>query len=456
MSTRRRFLKQAAVVSTMPLVSVSGQPFAKLANKNSRLQYALIGAGGNGSNTASVAQVHCDMVAICDVDTGHFKSANERLTKGKADEYRDYREVLARDDIDVVQISTPDHWHTKILVEAMLAGKDAYCEKPLTLTIDEGKLIRKVQKQTGRVVQVGTQQRSNFNFFNKALAIIADGRLGKLRKVTANIGSSSWSPEIPIVDVPNELDWDRWLGPSPEMPFRFLKNPEKDTDFTNSHRHFRWWYEHSGGKLTDWGAHHVDIAMLGIKAAGQSNDPISVDGTAKHAVDFKDGMPVQKDRYNTAQQFDLTVEFAGKDVQLNIRDDGDNGILFEGELGRIFVNRSKLTGKPVEELEHNPLPEDAISKIYRSMPMKENNRGAHWVNFVHAIETRKLPISDVHSHMKMLNVCHLAGICCRLGRKIHWDQANETITNDDLAVSMMSRPYRAGYEIDLKQPVGNK
>ena len=457
MPNRRRFLKQAAAISTMPLVSVSSHAVAKSANKNSRLQYALIGAGGNGSRTAPVAQEFVDMVAICDVDANHLRDINELLTKGKADAYTDYREVLARDDIDVVQISTPDHWHTKILIEAMLAGKDAYCEKPMTLTIDEGKLIRKIQKQTGRVVQVGTQQRSSFDLFNKALAIISDGRIGKLKQVTTNIGSGGWSPELPIADVPEELDWDRWLGPTPEMPYRYLERPKnKWGGYTNGHTQFRWWYEHSGGKLTDWGAHHIDIAMLGIEAAGQNSDPVSVDGTAKHAVEFKDGIPIQLDRYNTAQKFDLTVEFADGDVKLHIRNGGDNGILFEGEQGRIFVNRGKLTGKAVEELTDKPLPEDAIAKIYRGMPMEGNNRQAHWANLVNCIDTRKLPISDVHSHMKMLNVCHLAGICCRLGRKISWDQATETIIGDDLAASMMSRPYRAGYEIDMGQLVGNK
>jgi len=235
------------------------------------------------------------MVAICDVDTSHLERGNELLTKGKADTYGDYQEVLARDDIDVVQISTPDHWHTKILIEAMLAGKDAYCEKPLTLTIDEGKLIRKIQKQTGAVIQVGTQQRSSFDLFNRALAIIADGRLGKLKKVTTNIGSGGGSPEIPITDVPKELDWDRWLGPSPVMPYRQMLDPKKPgRKFTNGHTQFRWWYEHSGGKLTDWGAHHIDIAMLGIAAAGQNNDPVSVDGTSKHAVGRGQRNPVRR------------------------------------------------------------------------------------------------------------------------------------------------------------------
>ena len=451
-TSRRQFLGSSAAITaavSIPYHFTASRAVAKM--RNSRLQYALIGAGGNGSRTSPVAAQFTDVVAVCDVDERHLNKVNHDLTGGKAETYADYREVLARPDIDVVQISTPDHWHTKILVEAMLADKDAYCEKPLTLTIDEGKLIRQVQQETGRVVQVGTQQRSSFDKFNKALAIIADGRLGKLKKVTVGIDSAGWSPPLPIADVPEGLDWDRWLGPSPAAPYRFLKKAGKNRPkwFTNGHSHFRWWYERSGGKLTDWGAHHVDIAMLGIAAAGQNDDPVSVEGSAKHNTTFKDGMPVDTDRFNTAMEFDLHVAFADGDVDMNIRHDGDNGILFEGEAGRLFVNRGKLVGKPVEDLGDKPLPEDALAKIYRGMPMKQNHRHAHWANFLHAIDNRTLPISDVHSHMRMLNVCHLAGICCRLGRKIHWDQATEMITGDDQAAAMMKRPYREGYEIEM-------
>jgi len=422
--SRRRFLAQTAAFSAATTMPYTFTPKRCCADeKKNELRFALIGIGGNGRNTAPVGQQHAGLVALCDVDANHLADGNRLLCDGKADLYSDYQDVLAREDIDIVQISTPDHWHTKILIEAMLAGKDAYCEKPLTLTIDEGKLIRRVQQETGRVVQVGTQQRSSFDLFNKALAVIAENRIGKLKKITVGIDAGGWSPEIPVADVPEGLDWDRWLGPSPPMPFRFLVNPQKtgNKNYTNGHTHFRWWYEHSGGKLTDWGAHHIDIAMLAIVAAGQNNDPVSVGGTSKHDVDFKDGMPVQGNRYNTAREFDLTVDFADGDVQMNIRHDVDNGLLFEGEGGRFFVNRGKIVGKPIEQLQGNPLPEDAIAKIYRNMPMKSNNRGGHWANFIHCVENRVLPISDVHSHMKMLNVCHLAGISCRLDRTIKWD-----------------------------------
>ncbi len=451
-TTRRAFLARTAALSAgavVPYHLTASRARAQSTSPNERLRFALIGCGGNGTRTAPVGQRFADLVALCDVDTEHSAFANETLCNGKADLYADYREVIARDDIDVVQISTPDHWHAKILVEAMLAGKDAYCEKPLTLTIDEGKLVRRIQRETGAVVQVGTQQRSSFDKFNKALALLADGRVGQLKKMTVGIDRGSWSPELPEAPVPESLDWDRWLGPTPVMPYRHKQRPDSDWHYTNGHIQFRWWYEHSGGKLTDWGAHHLDIAMLGLAATGQNNDPVSVEGTAEHAVEFRDGVPVQTDRYNTAQKFDLTVRFASSDVEMNVTSEADNGILFEGEEGRFFVNRGKLVGKAVEQLKDKPLPSNAISEVYRGLPMAGNDRHAHWNSFVHAIDKRILPISDVHSHMKMLNVCHLAGICCRLGLKINWDQATEQITGDDLAASMMQRPYRDGYAIDL-------
>ncbi|MEM9410275.1 MAG: Gfo/Idh/MocA family oxidoreductase [Planctomycetota bacterium] len=447
---RRTFLKQAGITAGLAYFPGGSIPLPfKSRLSVERRQMALIGVGGNGTRTAPVANRFAELVALCDVDSHRLKKGNEKLCNGKATEYSDYREILNRDDIDIVQISTPDHWHAKILIEAMLAGKDAYCEKPLTLTVDEGKLIRQVQKETGRVVQVGTQERSSFRLFNKALAVIADGRLGRLKKVTCNIGSGAWSPELPVVNVPKNLDWDRWLGPSTKVDYRFARKENQKGNYSNCHNNFRWWYQFSGGKLTDWGAHHIDIGMLGIAAAGQNNNPVSVEGTSKHAVQFENGKPLQLDRFTTAQQFNLVVKFEERDVQLVIKNDGDNGILFEGDEGRIFVNRGKLAGKPIEQLKDKPLPQDAISKVYRGMPVQLGDRPGHWANFMHAIDNQVLPISDVHSHMKMLNVCHLAGICCRLSKTINWDQATEQITGDELANSMLRRDYREGYEISM-------
>ena len=460
LDNRREFVRTSAGMiasaAAMPYFFTSQAAFAaKTTSKNDRIKVGLIGAGGMGKGNMNSAKDWCDVVAICDVDFDRVASANESLGKYKADTYHDYRLLLERDDLDAIHIATPDHWHTKPLVEAMLAGHDVYCEKPLTLTIDEGKIIRKVAKETGRIVQVGTQQRSSFHLFVTAIALVAEGRLGKITKVQAAIGGAPNSNEIPVAEVPKQLDWERWVGPAPRADYRFKQETFEDNkknkrtrNRTNGHYEFRWWYEYSGGKLTDWGAHHVDIAMWALEANGQNPAPISVGGEATHPVEFKDGYPTQNDRYNTATEFNLKATFPD-DVELIIRNDTDNGVLIEGEKGTIFVNRGRLTGKPVEDMKENPLPEDAIQKVYKGAPIAHNGRQAHWANFFYCCRERKEPISDVHSHMRALNVCHLAGISARLGRTVQWNGKSEQISGDEQANSFLSRPYREGYEIEM-------
>ncbi len=457
-TNRRQFLKTTSAGSLMAMTPVFFSAPRPMTSEyrclNDKVPIGLIGAGGMGVGNMKSAREWVDVVAIADADQGRAERANKDLSDGKADVDPDYRKILDRDDINVVHVATPDHWHTKPVVEAMLAGKDVYCEKPLTLTIDEGKLIRKTQQETGRIVQVGTQQRSQFNLFTKAMAIVAEGRLGKIKKLQCAIGGAPESESIPAALIPEGLDWDRWLGPAPKTEFRHFdkvwtdkQGKERSARRNNNHYEFRWWYEYSGGKLTDWGAHHVDIAIWALRVNGQSTDMLSIDGTAEHPVDFKDGIPVQKDRYNTATKFNFTAQMADG-VEVVIRNDTDNGCLIEGENGRIFVNRGKLVGKPVEDLKENPLPDNALQNAYKGLPMEKRERQAHWLNFLHCHKQQVEPISDVHSHMEMLNICHLAGIAARLGRKINWDPRNEKIIADDMANRMLSRPYRDGYEID--------
>ncbi|WP_246114320.1 Gfo/Idh/MocA family protein [Rubripirellula tenax] len=453
---RRQFLKTTAIAGTAASVPyfTSGSKASAQETKSddNRMTIGVIGSGGMASGNMNAAKKWVEVVAIADVDKGRADKFNKQFSDGNADVYEDYREILERDDIDVIHVATPDHWHTKPLIEAMLAGKDVYCEKPLTLTIDEGKLIRKVQKETGRVVQVGTQQRSTFNLFVKAMAIVNEGRVGKIQRVQAAIGGAPSCDPIPVAEVPEGLNWDRWLGPVPSVAYRHTAaGDKKGRGNTNCHYEFRWWYEYSGGKLTDWGAHHVDICNWALKLNGQTEGPTSISGTAKHPVEFKNGMPVENDRYNTATNFLFNVAYPGG-TEMVIRNDTDNGVLIEGDKGKIFVNRGKLVGSPVDDLKNNPLPDDAISKVYRGMPMEHNERAQHWANFLHCVKTRETPISDVHTHMEMLNVCHLAGISARLGRDLKWDNATEQIIGDEEANAMLARPYREGYEIEMRQP----
>ena len=385
-----------------------------------------------------------DYVAVCDADAERRERAAQlaqEWTGHSAAVHEDYRAILDDDSIDIVHISTPDHWHAKIAIEAMLAGKDVYCEKPLTLTIDEGRQICDVCRRTGRIVQVGTQQRSQKQFI-QAIAMIREGRLGELRKATCSIGGAPTSPLIPAVAAPSHLNWNLWLGPAPETDFRYLAGDNGETQsWSRCHYEFRWWYEYSGGKLTDWGAHHVDIATWGLGKTDTGPETV-VPKLVRHPVEFRDGYPADPSRYNTATEFLIEATFDdGK--QIEIRHDGDNGILFEGTEGRIFVNRGRITGAPVEDLKSNPLPNGALEAAY-----KDRSLVSHFRNFFDAVVTRSEPISDVFSHHRALTTCHLAGIAARLDRTIHWDTDNEQIVNDDQANSFVTRPRRKGFEIE--------
>ncbi len=397
-----------------------------------------------------------DIAAVCDVDSDNVGRAQEQVKKaqpntGKDFEiagFGDYRKILDRKDIQVVTIVTPDHWHSKIAIEAMRAGKDVYCEKPLTLTIEEGKQIRKVLEETGRVFQVGTQQRSEMSAnggkapqqFLTAVAIAHSGRLGKITKVQCNIGGAPASDEIPKADVPKNLNWDMWLGQAPMTDYlqgKFGNN--KTYPESRTHYEFRWWYEYSGGKMTDWGAHHVDIAQWAIGKT--DSGPLSIEGTAKHPMPFEKGMPTVSNRYNAATEFTVKAVFPDN-IEMVISSNGDNGVTIEGTEGRIFVSRGSLKGKPVEDLEKNPLPADAITKLY-----KGKIPGDHMRNFMECIKDRTQPISDVHTHHRAMTTCHLANIAIRLGRKLEWDPVKEEIVGDAEAHQMQGREQRKGYEI---------
>jgi predicted dehydrogenase len=436
--SRRDFLRVGATSPTLlPFLS----PFARtLADetraKNDRPRLGLIGAGGQGSGDARWASNYGDFLAVCDVDRRHAERAKKdgRIGKGKADICEDYRKLLDRNDIDAVIIGTPDHWHTKICIDAMRAGKDIYCEKPLTLTIDEGKQLGKVARGTKRVVQVGTQQRSDHNrVFLLAVAMVRAGRIGKIRKVTAAIGGGPSGGPFPATNPPSELNWDMWLGQAPKTAYR-----EK-----RCHGEFRWWYEYSGGKLTDWGAHHVDIGQWGIGMEGSGPQAIEVVKSVL-PVEFRHGYPTVDDRYNTANHFIVRATFANG-VVLEIRDDTENGVRFQGTGGHIFVTRDRidLDGGAVDALYKNPVPESLLKELRKGKPV-----GGHMENFFECLRDRSEPVADVWSHHRALTTCHLANIALRLGRKkLTWDSAREEIVGDPEANAFQTRPQRAGYEI---------
>ena len=448
--SRRRFVQGLAAGSAGLALSTSRSAHG-YQSANERPVFATIGLRNQGWAITSKSFKFADFAALADVDENVLGQNVEKTKQkqGKApDAYGDYRKILDRKDIDAVMIATPDHWHTKQAVEAMLAGKDVYCEKPLTLTIDEGKLIEKVVKETGRVFQVGTMQRTESGQrFLQAVAMVKDGRVGTVKKVTCGIGGFGPSPKIPEAPVPTGLDWDFWLGPAPKVPYRALPEMRKGYGggvplYSNCHYAFRNWHEYSGGKLTDWGAHHVDIACWAIGASdtGPSKvTPLSFE----MGCPYKDGHPTVDDQYNIATKYRIQADMPGG-IEMIITDEGENGIMFEGTKGRFFVNRGKIVGKPVEELAQKPLPDGAIEKIYGG-PVAEN----HTANFIDAMRSRKQPISDVWSHNRMLEICHLSNIAMRLDRPLRWDPEKREVIGDDQANTFLARESRKGYEINM-------
>ena len=414
---RRHFLNTLAVGSAVTgLCTLSSPVFAT----DDRRRVGAIGVGGRGSRITQNASKFAEIVAVCDVDSQRAEANASKYFGASVSE--DYRDLLDRQDIDAVVIATPDHWHSKIAIEAMLAGKDVYCEKPLTLTIEEGRLINQVATRTGRIVQVGTQQRSEFGgFFLQAVAMVHAGRIGELKSVTASTGGGQTGGPFPTSKVPSHLNWDRWLGQTPEVPYTAER----------CHGNFRWWREYAGGQMTDWGAHHVDIALwaIGIPDAGK----LMLSGTGQ--------VPQVKNGYNMPAQFDVTCTMPNG-LPLKMVTGQRQGITFEGTRGRFFVNRGGIYGKPVEQLVDNPLPEDAITKLY-----KGKQPGDHMGNFFECVASREEPISDVFSHHRAVTVLHLANLCLLLGRDLEWDLAREQIVGDDEANSHQRREQRQGYQI---------
>lgn len=451
---RRKFLERSGTMAgglALPWIWTK-TTMGKLAATD-RPGIGCIGVGGRGTLISNVACQFGDKIACADVDRHHA----ERFAAGSSCAvHEDYRQLLDRSDVDVVTIGVPDHWHTKIVIDAVNAGKDVYCEKPLTLTIDEGKILCEAVKRTGRVVQVGTQQRSSAQFL-MAVALAQSGRLGKVLRATCYIGEGPQGGPFAEASPPAQLNWDAWLGQCPWVAY----TPQR------CHGAFRWWLEYSGGKMTDWGAHHVDIAQwaLGYEASG----PVEIVGNGQFPLIPADFDPVAffagksplPNGFNTATQFEVTMRFANQSTMVVTHGPG-NGILIEGEEGRIYVNRARLTGKPIEELtpsERDTLAEQTIG-LYGGKPIDPfaittdaENTGHdqattdHMRNLFDCIRDRSLPVADVFTHHRSVSSCHLGNLALLLRRPLRWDPEAENFVGDHQASQLVARPQRAPYGI---------
>ena len=423
---------------------------------NERFQVGFVGTGPQGrANCRDFSDVS-DLVALCDLDESYGLAPamkDNKINRSKPITCSDYRRVLDRKDIDIVGIATPDHWHIKIAIEALLAGKHVFCEKPLTLTVDEGRLVRNAVKKSGKVFQVGTMQRST-ELFQTAVLIVQKGHLGKIKRVICHIDGGLVSPPIPKAPIPSTLDWNTWLGQAPEA--EYIATTEILERFgcplhTRGHHEFRWFFDYAGGKFTDWGAHHVDVALWALRQDGAGQGPSKFNPViAEHPIPLKDGYPTVHDQYQTASKFQVDCQM-DDGIVLEVTSDSPhgNGIFFEGTQGNMHVSRGRIKGNVYEnEKVQNSFTKDDYAAICHGKNLESDNiMIAHKRNMLACIRDGGLPMSDVFSNVQGINLCHIACIATRLGRELTWDPNAERFVNDDYANTFLSRTQRKGFEI---------
>ena len=460
-NTRRDFLKKSVLTGaglfTLPLIlknAVAGQTSA-----NKLIQFAQIGCGREGSVDFMGTIVHndlCRMVAVCDLDSSRVdlakKTAEDYYTNNcsldvDVKAYHDFHEVLARPDIDAVIISVPDHQHAYVAIQAVLAGKDVYVQKPLTYSVAEAIALRKAVKAKKRILQTGSQQRSEnpWDTFRIASEAVRNGRIGKLHTVKIGIGIDKPSGVKPLVQTPpSTFDYERWLGAAPDQPYMELRcHPQNSIEGRPG------WIttEDFGlGMITNWGAHHMDIAQwaMGMELSG----PSTVEAKAEFMKD---------DVWTVHTTYQVEMMYPGN-IRLIMDNSFTNGILFEGSEGSVFCARgsAKVTASdPVSTADNKKGPlwasNDKIlyprigkeGKVW--MPSKD-----HYRNWLESIISRKDPIAPVEQSSRSLEACAIAWISMKLNRKLTWDAKNEKFIGDNEANAMLSRKARKPeYDINL-------
>ena len=408
-----------------------------------QITLGVIGTGNQGTNDLRgfLSDERVRIVAVCDVnkqspgywsgaiggreparDYVEWNYAREKRSgvyKGCA-MYEDFREVIARKDIDALLIALPDHWHSIPVIEAARAGKDIYGEKPLALTIAEGRAMADAVKANNRIFQCGSQQRSDVRF-RTACEIVRNGRIGKLHTVRCGLpgGTPDFGRTGDRADpepIPEGFNYQRWLGPAPEAPY----SPAR------CHVNFRWNLDYSGGQITDWGGHHPDIAQWGMGTT--LTGPVAIKNGkatwAKHKI------------WNTATDFYFEAVYEnGVTLIVNSKERG--GVRFEGSDGWVWVDRGAWEASVPSLLKYEP--GDNEIRLYRS--------ANHMRNFIDCVKSRQQPIAPIEEAHRSITIAHLGNISLRLGRDLTWDPKTERFTNDEAANAMLSRPMRGAWKI---------
>jgi predicted dehydrogenase len=436
--SRRRFLHttSALAASTLPAWFLeqcraqTSQAEEKQSDAPSaQLRLALIGCGGMGMGDAHTAARFGKIVAVCDVDASHLAAAQKDFPEAQG--YADFRKLLDRKDIDAVICATVDHWHSLVSIATMKSGKDVYCEKPLTLTIDEGKRVVAAQRETGRILQTGTQQRSSIHF-RLACDLIRNGRIGQIQKAEVWLPAGLRGGPFATSNVPAGFNYDFWQGQTPAVPY--VKE--------RTHFSFRYWWDYSGGTMTDWGAHHNDIVLWAL----------NLDGTGPVTIEGRPMVEMIPGGYTAASEYEVTYTYANGVVHTcrsttasewhgGVKDPNgqQHGIKFIGSDGWIWVTRGVIEASD-RALIKEELPASA-PRVYVS--------NDHMSNFVDCVKSRKETICPAQVGHRSASLCHLGVISIRLARKLNWDPAQETFVGDAEAEQFVARPMRAPYDYSM-------
>lgn len=443
---RRSFLKTALAAGVAPMF-LPGRVWSAEVKPNDRIGLGFIGIGKQcgGHISGFLGKPESQALAVCDVDTTRREHGKKMIEEGYAKQagasyqgcaaYNDFRELLARKDIDAVVIVTPDHWHAPIALAAAAAGKDIYCEKPLTNTIHEAVALIAGIRQHQRVFQTGSQQRSSREF-RVACELVRNGRLGKISRVETGFGPPGKSCDLPEQPMEPGLDWNMWLGPAPMRPYNEILSPR------GVHNHFPAWrnyWEYGGGMVTDWGAHHVDIAQWGLGA--DDSGPVAM----TPPPDADTAKAGGKLRYGSGVEL-IHIE--------------QNGVTFFGSEGTVYVNRGQFAMKLGEKEIANfrgkdtpgatPLTQqlDVVEKEYLSDAAthlyKSDDHKADWLS---CIRSRQRPIADVEIGARTVISCHLLNLGYRHGQPIQWDPKALTFASGTGNPAWLTRDYRGEWRV---------
>jgi predicted dehydrogenase len=429
--SRRRFIGGVAAAFSVPMIvprSVLGGAGVVAPSEKIRVGSIGIGKMMYGSHLPHFVKMpELQIVGVCDVDTTRREAGKKRVDDAYGNEdcatYVDYQELLARDDVDAIACATPDHWHARIILDTCKAGKDMYCEKPLTNNLMEAKAVMDAVNASDMIFQTGSQQRASSNF-RYACELVRNGYIGEVEKVMVGVGGPPRPCNLPGEDLEEGLDWERWLGCAPERPYSSVLSPR------GVHNHFPSWRnfcEYGGGGMTDWGAHHFDIAQWGLGM--DHSGPIEI-------------VPPEKPK-------------SGRDVRFiyengaEVVHGGPSGVTFVGTKGEIFVNRGKLTSKP-DGIIKEEIGKDEIH-LYEAPSGSHSGHRQDWVN---CVKSRKQPNCPIEVGARTVAVCHLGNIAYLhgeelAGKSLKWDPQAWKFVGNDAANKWLDYPYprRKGYEL---------